>query len=210
MGNAVTYVGLDLETSGTDISAGSVPIQVGVSLGAAANMRSLIGGWEWDNDDRPETWDERAALIHNIDRDLVGVMCDVEEYPTVVDRKVASFLTRMANVGPNEAVLVGWNVGTFDFPFVRKYLPNTAALCSYRFVDLNALCFSMAEAGRRRAYQPDQAIGAKAWKARAKKAAERMMGGDPKWHDAGYDATASLLEWSWLVDRLDPKEGRPL
>lgn len=206
------YIGLDLETSGTDIDAGSVPIQVGVSVGSYSHMKSLIGGWEFNKQPSsayPATWDDRAALIHNIDPSLVGPDCDPEEWPTVVDRKVVSFLTRIANVGPREAVLVGWNVGTFDFPFVRQFLPATAALCSYRFVDLNAVVFSMAEAGRRRAYQPDQAIGAKAWKARAKKAAERMMGGEPKWHDAGYDATASLLEWSWLVDRMDPREGRP-
>ncbi len=205
MGN-VTYVGVDLETSGTDVSKGAVPIELGLSLGAGLNWSSLVG---WRFDTPAFTWDDESAKIHRLSKEEV-----FEADPaSVVERNASVWLelltgTGVGSVKPHSLVAVGWNVGSFDFPFIRRYMPGLDALFSYRFMDLNAVCFSLAEAGRRRAWQPDQAIGFEGWKKRTKAAAERTMGGKPRWHDAGYDATAGLMAWYWLCDRIQAQEGR--
>lgn len=209
MGKPV-YIGLDLETDGIDIDAGTVPIQIGVSsgMGPGANYSSLIG-WPLDNTlgwPPIDSWSESSEAVHGIPIERVRGAYSDGLTSWDVDNTVFEWMTA-SGIGPHSAVLVGWNVGTFDFPFVRRYLPRVATLCSYRFADLNALCFSIALAGKRRANKSDQALGFETWKKRAKAAAAEMMGGTPRWHDAGYDATASLLQWWWLVDRLNPAEG---
>ena len=93
--------------------------------------------------------------------------------------------------------LVGWNVGSFDVPFVRKHLPGVASVLSYQSADLNAACFIISEA---------QGISYKGLKARAKEYAAEMAlkdGLDEAWHDAGYDALASLYAWEYLKMRVE-------
>jgi len=42
------------------------------------------------------------------------------------------------------------------------------------------------------------------WKKIAKRAAAEQLGRE-QWHDAGYDAAASILAWRWLRQRLHPE-----
>jgi len=134
----MVFVSLDLETSGTDHDL-SVPIQVGLALGCyeSDTKGSLIGGWDWEKWE----WDERAAQVHNIDQDtLTG-------YPSVgmVDGMMAHWLWGRLPTHARDrrsfVVPLGWNVASFDMPFVRKHLPILANLFAYRSIDLNAICF---------------------------------------------------------------------
>lgn len=186
------FIGLDLETTGSDIDAGALPIEIGIAAGySVADQMSELIGW-------PEGmhWDLEAAEIHQIDQTAVIAAKSVVE----VDAMAAEFLTTRG-IGRHEAILVGWNVGSFDFPFVKRYLPVTAELCSYRFVDLNSVVFSMAESHRRK-FPELQVPGYKSWKKRAKNMCEEEMGSSA-WHSAGYDATASLVAWRWLLSRME-------
>lgn len=195
-----TFIGLDLETSGTDIDAGAVPIQLGMAVGLANTFCELVGGWDFSEpymgSDGEGAWSSEAAEVHGLSRDDIEGL-PFSSYSEAVERRALEWLP----AGPKHSlVAVGWNVGSFDFPFIRRYMPRLAEQFSYRFVDLNAVAFTLAESRRRRADNPDSVPGYKSWKRRAKRAAEEMLGGE-NWHDAGYDAAASLAAWWFFAER---------
>ena len=115
----------------------------------------------------------------------------------------------LVNLGAEErrCIPVGWNVGSFDMPFVRRTLPRTATLFGYRAVDLNSACFTLA--GCFGQVLRKQEPGWAGWKRMSKRYAERRlaeMGYTATWHDAGYDAQAALLSWEFLKKVIqDPK-----
>jgi len=100
-------------------------------------------------------------------------------------------------IADKKAVPVGWNVGSFDMPYVRETLPLSARKFGYRALDLNAVCFTIGE------------IMGRSWtsvKGYAKKEAARRIGGPERWHDAGYDALASIRAWDVLREMLVVRE----
>lgn len=198
----MTYIGLDLETSGTDIDAGALPIQLGMANGLASSYSSLIG---WEQDDLMAGWSDRSAEVHGIPAQRVTIGKSHSAFAAeTIDGWAVEWLTTALDrdIAPNSLVAVGWNVGSFDFPFVKRYLPKLGELFSYRFVDLNAVCFTLAESRRRASMKPDGELGYKSWKKRVKRASEEAMG-HGEWHDAGYDAAASLAAWWFLCDRVN-------
>ncbi len=95
-------------------------------------------------------------------------------------------------------IAVGWNVSSWDMPFVRRYLPRFAEWVWYRAVDLNSVVFT----AQKVTGQSYDAI-----KGGAKQYAEYVLSKkypESKWHDAGYDAAASLAAWDYLVKLLKP------
>lgn len=92
---------------------------------------------------------------------------------------------------------VGWNVAGFDWPFVERDFPQVASEFAYRTVDLNAIVFNLSEA-REEPY--DEIKGAaKDYGAACMKDLESPgLTNVATWHDAGYDATASLFSWEYL------------
>lgn len=179
-------IGLDLETSGTEIDDGAVPIQLGLSYeinGHYYTWSSYVGGWNW----KEHHWDTESAAVHNIPRNMLTDF----EAAWKVDIRMANWL--LDYIGPRMWNLpVGWNVAGFDMPFIRRYFPNLSRMLSYRSVDLTPLVVAMAEENERK-YQEI--------KNRAKTAAAQEMeshGGT--WHDAGFDAEASLRAYRWLLN----------
>ena len=88
---------------------------------------------------------------------------------------------------------VGWNVGHFDVPFVRYWLPGFARMLGYRSVDLNAVTYTAAKVTGR-AYDKI--------KDSAKRYASRVLARPKDWHNAGYDAAAALASWEYLIKLL--------
>ncbi len=177
------YIGLDLETSGTTHEH-HVPIQIGVALDSGWAFNSLIGGWDWGI----ERWDDGAFEVHGITRArLAGA-----PVAAVVDEQLVKFLDTSA--GPGTKIMVGWNVGSFDRPFISQYLPKTAGLFIRRTLDLNAACYLLDEKGVR---NPDTLKRqAKAY-ANDKLAELHEVAGLSR-HDAEYDARAALHELDYL------------
>lgn len=192
------FFGLDFETSGTNPEE-HAPIQVGVATLSEVFVRD-IGKWNWHDDPwtsdtfashRLAKWDPEAEAIHGITKErLKGAMSSY-----VVDGQTADWVR---DLGSHRAgrIAVGWNVASFDFAFLRKWLPETASEMSYRSVDLNAVVFHITHTTE--------------WKYNDLKdhvkglAAHRIQDlgiyadNRPLWHDAGYDAIASLLAWEEL------------
>ena len=179
------FVGLDGEMSGPDPWKHKL-IQIGVARPDGELYVSRIG---WD-----ELSYEPGALA------AVGIEPSAipDGPPAVdVDRQLCDWLAaRGADRGG--VVPVGWGVSTFDLAFVCETLPQTAALLSHRSVELNAVCYTLAHAVEYEGRRP----GANDWKRMSKAHAEEhlrlRLGRAPSWHDAGYDAQASMFAWLWL------------
>jgi DNA polymerase III epsilon subunit-like protein len=177
------YIGLDLETSGTTHER-HVPIQIGVALRSGEVFNSLIGQWgfPWGQYD----WDEEAFAVHGITK---NELLDAPEYGEV-DTVLSEWLEEHA--GPGTKIMVGWNVGAFDRPFVDRWLPKTAAMFIRRTLDLNAACYLMELKGVR---NPDTL------KRQAKAYADDCLterGATEGRHDAAYDAQCALYELEYL------------
>jgi len=185
------FLGLDFETSGVSHEE-SAPIQLGIANPDGVLFSMLIGGWDWDSPYwegyRNRVWTEQAFDVHGITKDRLK---DAPRPKTVDDLAVA-WLDKMAPRHPAGRIMVGWNVGQFDVPFLRNHFPKTAQAMSYRSVDLNAVVFYMEQAGFGKY---------KMLKEASKEYARDQIGGEEQWHDAGYDALAALHSFDYLTWR---------
>lgn len=176
-GGSITLVGLDLETTGSDIDAGAVPIQLGVAYGDEY-ASWYVNPRQCDN---KYVWSDEAEKVHGISRD------DAEkngEHPLVVSARAVVWLAErdVLRGARMDRWPLGWNVGSFDMPFVRRYMPPLADWFSYRSMDLNAVCeFATVAHGEQFS----------TLKKKAKQAAE-LADARAAWHDAGFDALAAL------------------
>lgn len=187
------YIGLDLETSGSTHEH-HVPIQIGIAMPNEAVFRSDIGGWVfYDEDDHTQTadahsilpwWSSEAYGIHNITKARLTLAPDKYD----VDTMAAKFIGDHSKAWLGNRIMVGWNVGSFDAPFVRQHLPKTANSLSYRSLDLNAASFTTAEA---------LGLSWSTLKTRSKDYAADQLGSGG-WHDAGFDAQAALLSLDYI------------
>ena len=186
-------VGMDIETTGTTDK--NQLIQIGIALSTTAVISEYVG---WDESDI--VWDEEAASIHKIPKAVVVAA----ERKEVVEDRLLKYLDQYG-LRVNEVLLVpvGYNVGTFDVPYIRRTFPRLSEMISYQAIDLNSIIFTMSE------LIMGEVKYAKftGWKSRAKKFAEEFMGSPPQWHDAGYDALAGLVAWHWFRDRVSMGTG---
>jgi len=122
-------ISLDIESSGRDytrhalLSIGLVD-QKGENFYIALQHRSL--------EVEPQAMRVNQLPVVRIDLDGVS--------PKKADQAMLDWLN--ARMKPDEqAVAMGLNIGSFDMPFVRRWLPRSAARFSRRTMDLNALIF---------------------------------------------------------------------
>ncbi len=189
------YFGLDGEMTASDLAQGGRLVQIGLATGTEPEDRvAMVIGWA----EGEFTADPKAMAVHGISVERILAAPRARE----VDQRLAEWcLARGARTDRRAAVAVGWNVGAFDMPFVRDALPMTWALFSRRTVDLNAVCFTLGGSLRLGGSTPKWST----WKRLAKEAAQASLlaaGVAPSWHDAGYDALASLAAWNFLRDRI--------
>lgn len=204
MANKREYWGLDLETSGTT-HEDHVPIQLGLTAPSGITATWLIGGWLWWEDDlgpangdmypggRWSHWSEEAAQVHGITQ----AQLQADGLPAAkVALEAVRFIEAFSDTWLGNRHVVGWNVASFDMPFVRQHLGALSRVLSYRSVDLNAVCFTLTEA---------HGISYKGLKRRSKEyAAEQLRETYPgeMWHDAGYDSAAALHSWDYMKERV--------
>jgi len=208
----MTFIGLDLETSGTDINRGAVPIQLGLahkdSDGLMSWRSSMIGEWEWckfDHEwhasmtdcDKP-SWSIKAEAIHGLLQERVDRSPNPWWASTGGADTIEKWCYDVPRIGRH---IVGFNVAGFDLPFVRRYMRELADSLSYRTVDLNAVLFAIDQAwipspsGGRWKYKTLKKV---VKEAAAEKAATHFDG-EVRWHDAAFDAVAALYVWDDLV-----------
>jgi DNA polymerase III epsilon subunit-like protein len=206
----LNFIGVDLETSGSS-HEDSAPIQVGIANDSGMIFDSYIGGWSWVdgyvNGKRRHVWSDEAFGIHGIPKGRLYGMPSAD----LVDAQGAYWIEDNVG-GPSKGIIaVGWNVAAFDFPFIREYLPRTAASMAYRSVDLNAIIFGITQAGladesgKPWTYYRLKSVVKDAAAARILAQTDKPM----QWHDAGYDALAGLYAFYELQDVLQRAAGYP-
>ena len=189
--------GLDLETSGSSHGT-SVPIQIGIYAPNGAVFRSDIGGWRWrawaeDQFSADPIWSEEAFGIHNITKERLELAADRFS----VQRQAARFIEEHTNAWIGNRLVVGWNVASFDMPFVRQYLPAVSNMLSYRSIDLNAATYTACDAlglsyGKVKGASKDYA-------AVVLEEEFDWPDGEMTWHDAAYDAAAAIHSYKFIL-----------
>jgi DNA polymerase III epsilon subunit-like protein len=177
------YVAVDLETTGRSVEDGHRVIQIGVALSNGFDWKSDIG---W-TDNYP--WQQEALNVNGFTHDRIRKGPAAEHVDTSLSLWLAD-----RGFKYNSLRAVGWNVGSFDLPFIAKYLPMTREYFDFRAADLNTACFLLSFAG----YGPSETL-----KSQSKKYAEaklRKTGAAPEWHDALYDAKAALQSFQYLIN----------
>lgn len=180
----ITYIGIDGEMSGNDIDAGHKLIQIGLAKYVDGEMRSI--GYLLNPGEM--AWSEEAEKVHQFTRE------DVKDYgihPGIVD----PILARWANPSTQKRdfVMVGFNVGAFDRPFIKQTLPELYTKFSRRSVDINSIIFGLSNTDKE----------FNRIKEAAKEYASIKMEGmfndfRNREHDAEYDAVMSLYCFEYL------------
>jgi DNA polymerase III epsilon subunit-like protein len=185
--NPVRFLGCDIETTGSDFTDRIKTINIGVyDLLTGDLFRSDIGWPEGSFDMVSE-----ASAVHGITKERILSAPSALSVEMDLDRWLDAH-----GVGLKRGIAIGFNVGVFDMPFIRRDLPVAAARFSYRCIDLNAVCFALAES---------LDVSWMSVKEKAKKAARNQMvfTGSPvsqlKPHDGGWDAMEAALAYKFLV-----------
>ena len=180
----ITYIGIDGEMSGNDIDAGAKLIQIGLAKYIDNEMQSI--GYMINPGEM--SWSDEAEAVHQFTKDDV-VTLGLE--PSVVDTVVSDWANPTNQ--RRDFVMVGFNVGSFDRPFIKQVLPITYSRFSRRSVDLNSLIFSLSDTNG----QFERIKGAA--KEYAFEKMEGMFDGfQNRQHDAEYDAVMSLYCFEYL------------
>jgi DNA polymerase III epsilon subunit-like protein len=188
----ITYIGIDGEMSGNDIDSGHELIQIGLAKYVDDEVQSigyLINPGEM-------VWSMQAQEVHQFTKD------EVEEYgihPETVDQIVSTWANPTSQ--RRDIIMVGFNVGSFDRPFIKRTLPLLYGKFSRRSVDLNSVIFSMSttngEFERIKQASKDYAF---------KKMEGMFSGFKDRQHDAEYDAVMSLYCFEYLQQLIKEKK----
>jgi DNA polymerase III epsilon subunit-like protein len=188
----ITYIGIDGEMSGNDIDEGHELIQIGLAKYVDNEMQSigyLINPGEM-------VWSMQAQEVHQFTRE------DVEEYgihPEIVDEVVSSWANPTGQ--RRDFVMVGFNVGSFDRPFIKRTLPSLYEKFSRRSVDLNSVIFSMSKTN-----SEFEKIKRNSKEYAFEKMEGMFIGFKDRQHDAEYDAVMSLYCFEYLQQLIKEKK----
>ncbi len=190
------FFGVDGEMSSNTIADGHRLIQIGVAVDTAPDggrldepelFCSLVG---WPAPDLP--WDDRAASIHRIPR------ADVLSAPraAAVDDELFDWMVAHGAREERRAdqIMVGFNVGAFDAPFIAQALPRSFSLFSRRYADLNPLCFALGHTIPISGGDPSST----SWRRHLHDVGlqhVQRLGRVEAEHDAGTDALLALAAW---------------
>jgi len=192
----IRLIALDCETTGLDLAAGNVPIEVG------AAFRDDSGNVQWFeepiwHDQGSFTWQAEAFKVNGYSLEQISDLAAADA-ADIVDARLATWLDA---AGDYRLVPLGWNVGSFDWPFILKWLPITASLFkdrygnpAHQFADLNSMIFLLDTYGT-----PPTKSGLQ----RLAEAQAEKDGMEVRWHSGGFDSYASLLAFEKLGEWVE-------
>lgn len=168
----VLLTGLDIETTGIDLYKNHRLIQIGVAI---------WNGPRYVFDVQPEghiAIDPGAMKVNGFTLRRMGEAPMTAEVDYMLSKSLAKDGFTEGQLTP-----VGFNVGGFDLPFIKKELPLVAKFFSYRALDLTGLAI-LYELKTGRSYRD--------LKEEFHTKIVKELGKDQR-HDALYDAEAALI-----------------
>ncbi len=184
------FAGVDIETTGTKVDRHGL-IQIGIAT---------EDGFEFVSDVDPGSVEieEEAMQVNGFTMARLAVAPNTSS----VALNLFTALREWYSGERVRIIAVGWNVGSFDMPFIQRAFPAvTEKFFSYRTCDLNAVCFTLdrARKGIKGVLRYD------GLKKDAKRHAEEVLtakGVAAQWHDALYDAKAAMVAWERLRQKV--------
>lgn len=179
------FVGLDIETTGLHRNLDHRLIQIGVAF-------HRMNVYAYDvQPNGSMVLDPEAMKVNGFTEERIQNSFSQKE----VDRNL-DYILKSKGHDYGQLTAVGWNVGSFDLPFIREELPLTARYFSHRVVDLTAIAIYMAR-------------GRDDWREVKKQEHRRIekVLGQSNWHDAGFDALAGLLQWDYWIQESEVHVG---
>ena len=207
------FCGFDGEMSGADLEGGCALIQIGAAIRIDGQVQTFCSDIS-PTPGPPGWWQPKAAQVHGLTLERLAAAPTASQ----VDDQLYDWLVAAGADPSRRARLlpVGFNVMAFDMPFVKKFLPRSYSLFSRRGIDLNALCFALAQAD-----QSSSARSADGYKRLMKQTVDPVVSqlNDQGPHNAGFDAAQALLGFEWIsngltfdperIPRLDPLKVAP-
>lgn len=196
----IRFIAIDGETTGLDFTGGNTLIEIG------AAFRGDDGNVQWFeepiwHDQGSFTWQAEAFKVNGYSLEQISDLAAADA-ADIVDARLATWLDA---AGDYRLVPLGWNVGSFDWPFILKWLPITASLFkdrygnpAHQFADLNSMMFLIEKAQQGMGTPPTK----RSLHDLAEKAAERD-GVEVRWHSGGFDSYASLLAFEKLGEWVE-------
>lgn len=192
----IRLIALDCETTGLDLAAGNTLIEIG------AAFRGDDGNVQWFeepiwHDQGSFTWQAEAFKVNGYSLEQISDLAAADA-ADIVDARLATWLDA---AGDYRLVPLGWNVGSFDWPFILKWLPITASLFkdrygnpAHQFADLNSMIFLLDTYGT-----PPTKSGLQ----RLAEAQAEKDGMEVRWHSGGFDSYASLIAFEKLGEWVE-------
>jgi len=184
----ITYIGLDGEMSSAEIKSGGRLIQIGMAKYCdreVVSIGSLLNPGVMD-------WSEEAQAVHQFTRKEIE---EQGEDPAMVDQMLADWANPTKE--RRDHIMVGFNVGSFDRPFVEQSLPVLFSKFSRRTVDLNSIIFAMSDSDKE-----FNKIKKKAKDYAVSKMSGMFDGFKDRQHDAEYDAVMALYCFEYLRAKM--------
>lgn len=126
---------IDLETSSSDYNNGVILSIGAVHLESKEEFYSEIGY------KGPIPIDASSSDIHKLD--LSAEAMKERSSLKEVDAEFMKWLQDTSGTKKSWKLIgAGWNYGTFDQPFIKKYMPRSGLMLSRRSMDLNAVSFA--------------------------------------------------------------------
>lgn len=174
--------GIDIETTNSNPDTGGI-----LSIGIFIPMQNEdIEFYGTVTPPRDVEWSYEACKVNGFTPEHIG------EYHNYywLDYYICAWLERYGFSPQRRLLPVGWNVGSFDMQYIRRYLPNLYKRCNYNCIDLNSIVSTLILCG----WEP-------AVKRLVKEEADQLLGNVDR-HNALYDAKAALMELELLKQRI--------
>jgi len=187
--DSMIYIGLDIETSDLKIDDNAKIIQLGLSCIVAG--RPVVFSSMVKNEG--ETFiSEESFSVHGISAGELVSAPSLSE----VEYNAIKWLEELVDLSESEKLIaVGWNVNSYDLPFINKFMPNLRKFFSHRVVELNSLCYLLGGSSHFE-YRSSDSIKLQAKNINKKLLGEFNVIGDE--HDAGYDAALGLMIFAYF------------
>lgn len=144
-------------------------------------------------------WSIEAESIHGITKEeaLKGRNVDL------VDVEFSNWLIGLGARSKQRLIVpVGFNVGSFDMKFIKRFLPKSFGLFTRRAVDLNGICFSMEGLeyyGEEKSADQWKQLAIQYGRYRLKLTGETKFADA---HDAEFDAWVHAYAWEFLKESI--------
>lgn len=191
------YIGLDFETTGLD-PLKHVPLTLGLAWESASGIVSHEFTFKFPSSGR---WDVEAMHVNKINPEMYSVVRPeyIAEDIDRMDWEICSFLMeREWSPFDKSLIPVGWNVGGFDMRFMQTFFPQASKFFSHRYMELNSLAYAADFFSPYKSNVPIKEA-CKGWA----ETAGQHDGHEVNWHNAEWDAIASVYSFKFMRERLE-------